>query len=153
MNQKDKLIEAYIHLLESNVAFSNSTIKDIVYHGTDNNFVQFNINHRTKNGKMYGDGIYFTKDIEQAKKYTKTNNIIKGYINLKNPFFIDKEESLEYAIRKENPYEVADIYDKNGAIKSNKVTKYLQKRGFDGVNVENKMFVIFDPNQFQQIFE
>lgn len=149
------LIEATIEalkgkLIESNEIFPNSKIDCIVYHGTNNNFDEFDIKHRTKNGKMYGDGIYFTSDIEQAKKYTTNGTILKGYINIENPFYIGHQESLEYAIRKENPYQVADIYNRNGAVVSSKITSYLISRGYDGINIEDKMFVIFDKDQFRR---
>ena len=126
------LQEIYIKLRESEV-FPNSKIDSIVY-----------------NGKIYGNGIYFTSDLDYAKKYSRNNNIIKGYINIENPFYIGYQETLEYAIRRENPYEVADIYSKN-TIDPKKVTSYLISRGYDGINIEDKIFVIFNEDQFSKI--
>ena len=143
------LQEAFINLTESEV-FPNSKIDSIVYHGTNNSFDKFDIKHRTNNGKMYGNGIYFTSDLDYAKKYSRNNNIIKGYINIENPFYIGYQETLEYAIRRENPYEVADIYSKN-TIDPKKVTSYLISRGYDGINIEDKIFVIFNEDQFSKI--
>lgn len=143
------LQEIYIKLRESEV-FPNSLIPEIVYHGTNNSFDKFDIKHRTNNGKMYGNGIYFTSDLDYAKRYSRNNNIIKGYINIENPFYIGYQETLEYAIRRENPYEVADIYSKNN-IDPKKVTSYLISRGYDGINVEDRIFVIFNEDQFSKI--
>lgn len=143
------LQEIYIKLRESEV-FPNSLVPEIVYHGTNNSFDKFNIKHRTNNGKMYGNGIYFTSDLDYAKRYSRNNNIIKGYINIENPFYIGYQETLEYAIRRENPYEVADIYSKN-TIDPKKVTSYLISRGYDGINIEDKIFVIFSEDQFSKI--
>lgn len=146
MNLQDE----YIKLIESKV-FPFSHVDQIVYHGTNNLFDEFDVNHQTVNGKMYGAGIYFTSDIKQAEKYTTKGIILQGFINIENPFYIDHNETLEYAIRKENPYEVADIYDKDGGIVPKKVTSYLKSRGFDGIIIENKMFVIFSKDQFKEI--
>ena len=62
------LQEIYIKLRESEV-FPNSKIDNIVYHGTNNQFDKFDIKHRTNNGKIYGNGIYFTSDLDYAKNY------------------------------------------------------------------------------------
>ena len=69
------LQEVYINLTESEV-FPNSKIDSIVYHGTNNQFDEFDVTHRTNNGKMYGQGIYFTidednmmRDMEQRMSY------------------------------------------------------------------------------------
>ena len=143
------LQEAFINLTESEV-FPDSKIDNIVYHGTNNQFDEFDVTHRTNNGKMYGQGIYFTIDEKQAQKYTRNGTILKGYINIENPFYIGYQETLEYAIRRENPYEVADIYSKN-TIDPKKVTSYLISRGYDGINIEDKIFVIFSEDQFSKI--
>ena len=71
------LQEIYIKLRESEV-FPNSKIDSIVYHGTNNQFDKFDIKHRTNNGKVYGNGIYFTSDLDYAKKYTKNGTILKN---------------------------------------------------------------------------
>lgn len=149
LENKSNIQEAYISLIESEV-FPNSKIDSIVYHGTNNQFDEFDITHRTNNGKMYGQGIYFTIDEDQAQKYTRNGTILKGYINIENPFYIGYQETLEYAIRRENPYEVADIYSKN-TIDPKKVTTYLISRGYDGINIEDKMFVIFNKDQFSKV--
>ena len=72
--------------------FTNSKVSDIVYHGTVNEFDTFELKGE-RGGKMYGDGYYFTDNLEYATSFG--NIILKCYIDVQNPFKmydIDKKD-------------------------------------------------------------
>lgn len=68
-----------IYLKQNNV---NSDKLRILYHGTDEKNVQsilkegFSLATGTKHGKVYGNGIYFTNDLEFSLKYTDEKRLV-----------------------------------------------------------------------------
>lgn len=81
--------------------FGNSKIIEngnplICYHGTDNDFIEFDftkIGYNTGNFGHYGYGIYFSTDIREAKIYGK--NIYECYLRIENPFTGTEQQILE----------------------------------------------------------
>ncbi len=83
--------EQYAKYLET--IFPESKIRDIVYHGTQNNFDQFDeskISENSGNFGFYGKGFYFTPD--QRSIYGDV--IVKALINIRNPYHFDMKGDL-----------------------------------------------------------
>jgi len=73
------------HIYESETPLAKNKI--IAYHGTNNEFVKFDMIHRgqTDDG-FYGSGFYFTPDREYAGEYG--NKILKCELTVNNPFYL-----------------------------------------------------------------
>ena len=109
----------------------------VMYHGSPNKFKEFDLNRPTINGRMLGDGVYFTPNKDTAKQWAKgdNKNIYKVYLDIKNPFYISdnipaSEDMINYAIEKgmshpENIKSTADFYSFYGP-------EYARARGYDG---------------------
>ena len=65
------------------VAMPNTKLKGRWYHGTENEFTEFNFSQGGKNGTADGFGIYLTNDPEVASSYG--NRMIEGYVNVERP--------------------------------------------------------------------
>ena len=139
--------------------FKDSKVRDEngklieVFHGTDSDFTVFESNAKTKNGKMFGEGIYLTSDKTQAEKYTKTGKVLTVYANINNPLKVERYSTgdLVYSIRNINPFIEADIYKNGGDISPKKIKQYLIDNGYDGINIANKIYVAFEPNQIKNV--
>lgn len=77
--------------------FKNSKIRDekgnlvTLYHGTPNNFTQFNYDYIGSNGTALGKGFYLTDDKKIAESYAgKNGNIMELYANIEKPLSLDK---------------------------------------------------------------
>jgi len=117
--------EEYSQYLDT--VFPDSKVKDIVYHGTDKQFNEFNT---TRPNGMYGAS--FTTDAKTAENYTNKNQskdgrrVVATILDVKNPKNVSYEEA---SFIKEKPTE-NDAYIDN--------TK-------DGLNHDE--YVVFDPKQ------
>ena len=139
--------------------FKDSKVRDEngklieVFHGTDSDFTVFESNAKTKNGKMFGEGIYLTSDKTQAEKYTKTGKVLTVYANINNPLKVERYSAgdLVYSIRNINPFIEADIYKNDGDISPKKIKQYLIDNGYDGINIADKTYVAFYPKQIKNI--
>lgn len=83
--------EQYVKYLET--IFPESKIRDIVYHGTQNNFDQFDENKISENSGnfgFYGKGFYFTPD----QRSIHGDVIVKALINIRNPYHFDMKGDL-----------------------------------------------------------
>jgi hypothetical protein len=68
----------------------------ILYHGTNENFNDFDIDkigYGSGNYGHYGYGFYFSDDIREAKHYG--SNIIKAYLRIENPFTGTDDEIIK----------------------------------------------------------
>ena len=77
--------------------FRNSKVRDekgnlvTLYHGTPNNFTQFNYDYIGSNGTALGKGFYLTDDKKIAESYAgKNGNIMELYANIEKPLSLDK---------------------------------------------------------------
>lgn len=77
--------------------FKNSKVRDekgnlvTLYHGTPNNFTQFNYDYIGSNGTALGKGFYLTDDKKIAESYAgKNGNIMELYANIEKPLSLDK---------------------------------------------------------------
>ncbi len=91
----------------------------VVYHGTNNDFSAFEI-------KDKNDGVYFAKNIEEAKGY---GNVLSTFLNIKKPF--------------EATYAEETI-----------TIPTMKRRGFDGMNLYDVgYYIAFSPNQIKSATE
>lgn len=99
----------------------------VVYHGTPNEFYEFNISRlgkRTNNLGHFGKGFYFTPDRETAGRYAGYRDdmgrearrlgstIHEGYLNIKNPFY-DSYENLKPYLDDVGVQKIQDGIDKD----------------------------------------
>lgn len=128
--------------------FSDSTVKEQVYHGTPAMFDVFSSDMTNTNtrGLWSQLGFFFTSKRQVAADYG--DRIIEAYINLKNPIIIDPE--LRRSLGKEE-----------------NVLKYVQENmdGHDGVILENikdnprrakrrlasTVYIVFNSNQIKDV--
>ena len=104
--------------------FEKSKIRDKdgnlmkVYHGTDTDFEEFDIEKAGSKGNVaYGKGAYFTPDKEVADRFgSKTK---EAYLNIENPYIIQTEEQLlkQMEFKREalqKKVDVSEIFKENG---------------------------------------
>lgn len=128
--------------------FKNSVVTDngkpmseggkplVVYHGTANDFSQFDLN---RIGQNFADtsGFYFIDNAENSREYGK--NIISAYLSIQNPLEIETDMVPDTWIS-ENQNEVSTA----------------SEDGYDGVIVKGfgrqRVFVAFRPDQIKSIY-
>jgi len=148
--------------------FGKSQITDeggnplIVYHGTNNNNVEYFDPEKIgqRDAGWFGRGFYFTPDSEFASVFLDMGavkfplygsdiqpNILPVYLNIENPYFIDTKnmdwrEKVHYVEYYWGSYE--NFHD------------YLKKNRHDGIIVKNKSgwreIVVFKPTQVKSVF-
>lgn len=116
----------------------NGNLK-VLYHGTPNEFTQFNYDFIGTNGTAFGKGFYLTDDINIAKSYTGNNgNVMELYANITNPMSlkeitISKNDFKKFVseIAKQDEYWIYDYgdIDREGF---NKVLNYAVDLNYDG---------------------
>lgn len=116
----------------------NGNLK-VLYHGTPNEFTQFNYDFIGTNGTAFGKGFYLTDDINIAKSYTGDNgNVMELYANITNPMSlkeitISKNDFKKFVseIAKQDEYWIYDYgdVDREGF---NKVLNYAVNLNYDG---------------------
>lgn len=129
-----------------NTIFPNSKVKDIVYHGTNRKFEQFNkdfLASRDAYKNASSLGFYFTTSKSLAEKYlpkididpfglgekiidVENATIIKAMLNIKNPIKISEE-----------------VF---GNIQSD-IKKQDFQKDIDSLSVDNYTFSVFEPEQ------
>jgi hypothetical protein len=76
--QKQQALQQYSQYLDN--IFPDSKVKDIVYHGSNNDIITF---------RKSENGIFFSNNLEDAVG-TKSGKIIKTVLNIKNLFDVEK---------------------------------------------------------------
>lgn len=92
----------HLQLFEDYISRNNIPL--VLYHCTNDTFDVFDI-EKSKNDSMYGKGIYFTDNLNYAKKFGEY--IIKVNLNMDNPFDMTKNnmnhfQELEFLIPDED---------------------------------------------------
>lgn len=137
-----------LHFLESQI-FPNSKVSDIVFHGSDKKFTNFDFK---KLGSMNGmspsnmKGFYFS-DHDSAKTYGK--NIYKAYINIIKPLTIDAK-CKSYSEFKHI------LNDKIGKIDVNKydgiiIKNYKDAGTYSDDVIEGTQYIVFSNDQIKII--
>ena len=135
--------------------FKDSKVRDengnlqTVYHGTDSNFTIFD-KSLSDEDNVLGQGLYFTANKEQSKKYG--NKQYETYLNIKNPLVIDDLTTQALANKIQSIEPNANIIDFNyGVASTEKMTNYLIENGYDGIKAGNDVYVAFDSNQVKNV--
>lgn len=144
--------------------FLNSTVQEIVYHGTNGKFKQFNPNKmgtHTDDG-VYGKGFYFTDDANQTYKYGR--NQLKCFINIENPLVLGRggkyDSFTDYANKRKGVPEIKNMedYNKYGHLMATQEEGmfFLKEDGYDGIivhpyNGAETEYVVFKPEQIKII--
>jgi hypothetical protein len=115
--------------------FPDSKVKNIVYHGTDNNFDVFEDKLANTKDDFIGyiPGHYFFNDIESAKTYTETDKVIAAVINTRNPFKVGQYSNF-YNQKEKFSYELHDsVVGGYFDLSSDEDIKYFKERGMNEV--------------------
>jgi len=128
----------------------DSKVKETVYHGTDQEFEEFDptkIGTATDKG-MLGKGFYFSKNKKTAESY---GDIIKtARLNIKNPLLIDtfksKKELAEHLGIDESTLTVGGTGIKSLQPYTGVFSDAVKSKGYDGV-VTKFEIVAFSPDQ------
>lgn len=154
----------------------------VMYHGTVAEFDVFNVKKQGKNDTgFFGRGFYFTP-IERLARYYAYNKIVMPvYLKINNPLDlsdiayegihnigIERLKELGIYTKEaqsfiDNPVEIERNGEKVLAtttlehyIAENKLGKKLsdnaKKKGYDGVIVKGKEYVVFEPNQIKSVY-
>ena len=138
------------------------------YHGSNQDVPSFDINKTIR--KNFGDGVYMTDKLDVASKYainaskkSGVATVIKAYTDIKNPFIIDKNTSIQKIkeltgvtedLSSLGGYDVADnilLYTHKNPIQ---FSDKLKKLGYDGIVVNferqgNKQIIAFKDTQIK----
>ena len=136
--------------------FKDSKVRDEdgklleVYHGTNADEFTIFDKELSDEDNVLGQGLYFTADKEQSKKYG--TKIYSTYLNIKNPFVIDDLSTYSLANKIKELDFNADIIDYDyGVASTEKMTDYLIKNGYDGIKAGTDVYVAFEPNQIKNV--
>ena len=128
--------------------FKDSKVRDeegnlrVMYHGSRNSFNTFDINAPVQNGRIHGDGFYFTPNKDSAEAWANGDmediggesydtNVYEAYLNIANPYYIDNS---------------------NENWKEEEIRDELIKRGYDGIISEAyEEVVAFYPEQIKSV--
>ncbi len=80
--------------------FSQSKVKQVVYHGSPEKFEEFSLNFMGKQGRTEGSGIYFTdkKDIAQGYATARSEtggHLYEAYLDIKKPMSLEQHKILD----------------------------------------------------------
>ena len=136
--------------------FKDSKVRDEdgklleVYHGTNADEFTIFDKELSDEDNVLGQGLYFTADKEQGKKYG--TKIYSTYLNIKNPFAIDDLSTYSLANKIKELDFNADIIDYDyGVASTEKMTDYLIENGYDGIKAGADVYVAFEPNQIKNV--
>lgn len=132
----------------------------LVYHGTDVAFSKF----RMSDSGFYGDGIYFTDNLEAAIDYADDKGgddsfVLSAHLVFSNPYIFEAdvaftETTAESLIKRlfkgDKRRRVLDTFDEQGVL-TNEIRDVLESRGHDGLIVrvpfEPDEYIVFNPKQ------
>ena len=152
--------------------FKNSKVRDEngklkeVYHGSNTDGITiFNL-EKTSEDNVFGKGFYFTDNELMAESYAEeavdfngggNKKIYKSYLNIENPFLVEGETTANLANKIKEIDPSADIIDTEyGVASTEKMTKWLQNNGYDGIEVDldkkdGKYYIVFSSNQIKDV--
>mgnify|MGYP003307668622 CR=1 FL=1 len=144
----------------------------VFYHGSSSvgDIDVFDPNIKPVNGRIYGDGIYFTENLRAANSWSESGNIYEAYLNIERPFVVSTSEVVPENLKRilETKYSVSERFLGNTdsafnqlivTTGSSNATDILKSLGYDGVLVTNENsnsiytfheVVVFDSNQIKR---
>lgn len=149
---------------DSKVRDENGNLKEI-YHGSNTDGITIFDIDKTSEDNVFGKGFYFTDNKLMAESYAEeavdynggTKQIYKGYLNIKNPFVVEGENTVDLANKIKNIDYNADIIDENyGVASTEKMKEWLINKGYDGIEVklekgDGSYYVAFNSNQIKNV--
>ncbi len=98
-----------VYFADTKVVDDNGNLL-VVYHGSPSKFTVFDAERIGTRASAEGYGFYFTDSQEKAEGYhEKDGNVMKGYLNIKNPLSLD-----EVTIKKSEVKKLLEILDPTG---------------------------------------
>ena len=148
---------------DSKVRDEKGRLKE-VYHGSNTDKITiFDIN-KTSEDNVFGKGFYFTDNELMAESYAEeavdfnggNKQIYKEYLNIKKPFIVSGENTVDLANQIKKIDYNADIIDSDyGVASTEKMKEWLIDKGYDGIEVKLKKdgsyYVVFNSNQIKSI--
>lgn len=145
--------------------FKDSKVRDengnllTVYHGTEANagipqeywFSIFDEGKQGNNGSWFGNGFYFTTELEHAKEYAHSKgNVYETYLNITNPYrpYQNGNSMLSFQEDFKNNFEEAKNID--GDLTGKQIQNILKQNGYDGIIIGDNI-IAFNSNQIKNI--
>jgi hypothetical protein len=100
--------------------FKDSKVRDadgnlmVMYHGSPFKFTTFE-DRAPINGRVSGDGFYFTENKKEASYWGKDGNLYKCYLNITNPLVVSTSEPTPDAVIEVLKKRMGELYDKLSA--------------------------------------
>ena len=141
--------------------FKDSKVRDedgnlmVVYHGTTEKFFTFK-DMPSRNGRVYGDGFYFTPDKKSAQAWTSNKEnggkVKTVYLNITNPYYVGENYPAPQSLRDYLRNQEIESYKKRMAQDGanswwgSKLTaeEFAKKMVPDDINSEAAFFAIED---------
>jgi hypothetical protein len=95
---------------DSKIVDDNGKLK-VMYHGSPFTFTKFE-DRPSVNGRVYGDGFYFTESKKQASQWGSGGKIYKSYLNITKPFVVSSTEPIPADVMKALKEQKGKVYDK-----------------------------------------
>ncbi len=128
-----------------NTVFSESKLKNILFHATRENFDEFDRSYISKGNLSFGEGFYFTDKIENHKNFRLADKLMSVIINSHHIYNDSSEARDKREKPKYNPY--VNSHERLLEVQDNH-NKFLENN-FDTVianHMNKNEFVVFDPN-------
>lgn len=108
----------------------------VFYHGSKNNFKEFDKNYigTSTDAGWLGEGFYFYTNFDDAAQY---GNVKTYYLNITNPYYATDDDNIR----------LSELNDKQA---SHDFTEELKGEGYDGVYYDGNLreeTVVFEPEQ------
>lgn len=164
-NKGRKLSEKqYEYFKNSKVRDDSGNLKE-VYHGSNTDGITIFDLDKTSEDNVFGKGFYFTDNELMAESYAEdsvdtnggSKRIYKEYLDIKNPFVIEGENTVNLANKIKEMDASADIIDTDyGVASTKKMTQWLKDNGYDGIEVklnkdDTSYYIVFNSNQIKNI--
>nr|DAT55212.1 MAG TPA: PolyVal ADP-Ribosyltransferase [Caudoviricetes sp.] len=154
----------YEYFKNSKVRDNSGNLKE-VYHGSNTDGITIFDLDKTSEDNVFGKGFYFTDNELMAESYAEdsvdtnggSKRIYKEYLDIKNPFVIEGESTVNLANKIKEMDASADIIDTDyGVASTKKMTQWLKDNGYDGIEVklnkdDTSYYIVFNSNQIKNI--
>lgn len=137
--------------------FPQSKVKDVLYHGTKEQFDKFDLGTLGKNTNNKYKAIFLTPDIKLATSYGKrlisALANIKGEVNLNSvkQAIVKDSKLAKNNLEEFNKLTIDEIEEflesEKNDVGGKRLEDYLKQTGVTGMQLENKVVVVFDPAQ------
>ena len=145
--------------------FKDSKVRDengnllTVYHGTEANagipkeywFSIFDEAKQGNNGSWFGNGFYFTSNLEHAQEYAHSKgNIYETYLNITNPYIPYKSGNSMISFQEDFKNNFNEAKSIEGKLNGNQIQEILKNNGYDGIIIGDNI-IAFNSNQIKNV--